>query len=109
MKKTIFLCIFFAFLSGCATSSSQQKAMLEQDAVRPVTCQQGPDCEIKWSRALHWAHSNSHWKLRIATDSLIMTEGPMDTDEAAFSIAKVAHGNGQYSIDFRAACGNIFG
>jgi hypothetical protein len=109
MKKIIFLCIFIAFLSGCETSSSQQKATLEMDASRPVTCQQGSDCEIKWSRAMHWAHSNSHWKLRIATDSLITTEGPMDTDEAAFSIAKVAHGKGQYSIDFRAACGNIFG
>lgn len=107
MKKILFALTVAALLSSCATP--QQKAMLEMDASRPMICQQGQDCEVKWSRALVWVQDNSRWKLRIANDSLITTEGPFDTTDASFSINKIPLGNGQYSIAFRAGCGNMFG
>lgn len=103
----LFLC--FLFLSACATSTPQQKAKWELDASRPVTCLQGPDCEAKWGRALIWVQDHSRWKLRIANDTLITTEGPFDSTDAAYSITKVLTGKGTYSIVFRAGCGNVFG
>ena len=94
-------------LSACATP--QQKAKWEFEASRPVTCSQGSDCEVKWSRALIWVQDHSRWKLRIANDTLITTEGPFDTTDAAYSITKVPTGTGTYTIVFRAGCGNMFG
>lgn len=98
---------FLLVLSACATP--QQKAQWEFEASRPVTCSQGSDCEVKWSRALIWVQDHSRWKLRIANDTLITTEGPFDTTDAAYSITKVPTGTGTYTIVFRAGCGNMFG
>ena len=97
-------------LSACATATTpQQKARWELEASRPVTCSQGSDCETKWARALNWVQDHSRWKLRIANEAIITTEGPFDTTDAAYSITKVPAGTGTYNIVFRAGCGNIFG
>jgi hypothetical protein len=101
--------IMIILLSACAAPTPQQKAQWNLDASRPVTCSKGSDCEVKWSRALSWVQNNSRWKLRIANENLITTEGPFDTPSAAYSITKVANSDGIYTIDFRAGCGNIFG
>jgi len=105
----IFIIVLCTCASACATATPQQKALWQLDASRPVTCMQGADCEAKWGQALLWVQRNSIWKLRIANDMIITTEGPFDTPSSAFSITKVPAGSGVYSIEFGAGCGNIFG
>jgi len=87
----------------------QQEALLQLEASRPITCSQGQDCEVKWGRALRWVQDNSRWKIRIANDTLITTEGPRDTTDAAYEISKDLTDKGIYSISFHAWCGNRFG
>ena len=84
----------------------QQEALLQLEASRPITCLQGQDCEAKWGRALLWVQDHSRWKIRVATDSLITTEGPRDTTDAAYEISRVLAEKGIYSINFHAWCGN---
>jgi hypothetical protein len=84
-------------------------AALNDDLNIDLTCTAGEDCELKWSRAMDWLQRNSCWKLRNVTDSLITTEGPFNTQSAAFEITKFPRGGGVYEIRFRAGCGNPFG
>lgn len=79
------------------------------DNTPPAICVAGKGCEMAWAAALEWVQTNSHWKLRIATDTVITTEGPFDTPFASYSITKRPLPDGRYLIDFRAGCGNIFG
>jgi len=131
MKRHLILFILcLPFLSACATikptpqqeaplqleasgattkPTPQQEALLQLEASRPITCSQGQDCEVKWGRALLWVQDNSRWKIRIANDTLITTEGPRDTTDAAYEISKVLAEKGMYSISFHAWCGNRFG
>ncbi len=104
-------CAVFAplVLAACATMTPQQQAELKSEAARPITCSTKDDCEVKWARALRWVQDHSRWKIRNATESLITTEGPFDSTDAAFSITKLATDGGVYEIEFRAGCGNIFG
>jgi len=103
--SALILCLLI--LTACATP--QQKAIWDFEASRPVTCSQGSDCEVKWSRALIWVQDHSRWKLRIVNETIITTEGPFGTTDAAYSITKVPSGTGIYTIVFRAGCGNMFG
>ncbi len=80
-------------------------AKVREDASKPVTCQRGDECEIKWARALAWIHEHSYWKLDTATDSIVTTAGPFSTEHTAYSVLKVPLGNGVYRLDFQAKCG----
>lgn len=101
--------IFYAMLGlgGCTTIPSDPVVM--EMSKRDVTCVEGADCDAKWSRAVSWVAQNSHWKIQTQTNNLIQTMGPFDSTDAAFTITKVASGNGTYTILFNAGCGNIFG
>jgi hypothetical protein len=105
MRSLLLLVVF----SGCVTMTPDQIAARNANAAMEVTCDSPEDCEIKWAAALDWIQRNSHWKLRNVTDSLITTEGPFDTTQAAFEVTKFPRGGGVYEIRFRAACGNMFG
>lgn len=98
-------------LTACDTigMSPAQIAAQESNAAMRVTCSGSEDCEKRWARALDWVQRNSHWKLRTVTDTVITTEGPLDTTYAAFEITKFPLGSGRYELRFRAGCGNIFG
>ena len=89
--------------------SKQQISYLSNQANTPIYCEGGENCEIKWSRAIMWISQYSHWKIRVQTDSLITTEGPFDTVDAAYQVQKVPLGNNKYSIDMSLGCGNPFG
>lgn len=99
------------FLYGCSTAlmSKQQISYLSSEANKPIYCEGGENCEIKWSRAIMWISQYSHWKIRVQSDSLITTEGPFDTVHAAYQVQKVPLGNNKYSIDMSLGCGNPFG
>src|SRR5260221_10322641 len=101
--------ILAVVLTGCATQ--QQKAVNAEVASTRILCVRGDDCEVKWGRALSWVNSNSNWKIRSATDSLISTESGGDSGEtaASFSILKTPLGGGHYQIEFQAGCANFIG
>jgi hypothetical protein len=94
-------------LAGCM--STQTRIELQVQASRTPRCEGKDACERMWADALQWVQSNSNWKMRNVTETLITTEGPLDTPQPAFQIIKYPLGNGAYEIRFSAACGNIFG
>ncbi|HLG85683.1 MAG TPA: hypothetical protein VKZ79_00635 [Alphaproteobacteria bacterium] len=88
----------------------EQQAAVQAQAARPVVCSTGGDCEVKWGRALQWVLNNSAYKVQSQSDAMISTMGPLPDDpRPAYTITKMAQGNGTYLIDFRAGCDNIFG
>ena len=87
----------------------KQKAKREQlnaEATKEIRCEAGSDCEMKWSRVTQWLLDNSDWKLRNVTDTLITTEGPLDTAKPAYEVVRMPAGDGKtYLIRMRAGCG----
>ena len=72
----------------------------------PIICMAGADCDAKWSRAASWLAANSALKIQTRTDSIIQTTAPVQAQATpAFTVTKVARGEGRYEITFNAACG----
>jgi hypothetical protein len=92
-----------------ADALDQQRAKwaeVERRANTPTVCNAGIDCELKWSRVMLWLQDNSKWKFRNVSESLITTEGPLETLNPAFEATKVPTGDGTtYRIALRAFCG----
>jgi hypothetical protein len=86
---------------------AMKQAALQESANRKIACTAGADCEFKWSRVTLWLANNSKWKFRSITDTLISTEGPLDTlNNPAFEVIKIATGDGKtYQISMRPSCG----
>ncbi len=99
----------FLALACISTMSIEQKNYLTKLATTPIYCSTAKECEIKWSKAIQWIVKFSYWKIRIQTDNLITTEGPLDTTEVAYRVQKIPLGNSQYKITMDLGCGNIFG
>lgn len=97
------------FVSACTMPPQQDDPHIVAEAARPVTCERGIDCEKKWATVLLWVQNNSVWKIRNVTDSLVTTEGPMETSDAAFVITKVPVNEHEYRFDFKAVCGSPIG
>lgn len=104
---------FIAYGSGDAYACSaenleQQRAKLAEivkKATEPIVCGAGTDCELKWARATQWLQDHSKWKFRNVTDTLITTEGPMDTPDPAFEVTKMPTGDGKtYRVVLRPFC-----
>jgi hypothetical protein len=96
---------YFCDVEGLNRQDSK-RAELERVANQKIACMAGPDCEYKWSRVTLWLSNNSSWKFRNITDTLITTEGPMDTSKPAFEVIKMATGDGRtYQISMRPSCG----
>ncbi|HVN95499.1 MAG TPA: PDZ domain-containing protein [Syntrophorhabdaceae bacterium] len=105
--RFILLLIVLAFVTACATSP--QKAQWKRDTSKPLYCSKGNDCEAKWSRALAWVKGNARSGIKIASDTIISTETPNTSDDAAFSITKVKTNEETYTINFRASCHGLLG
>lgn len=81
-------------------------AEVARKAAANITCTLGTDCEVRWSRVTTWLQENSQWKFRNVTETLITTEGPLETAKPAFEVTKVPVGDGKtYRIVMRAFCG----
>ena len=94
-----------AFDCDPARTRAREQALVDS-ANRVINCTAGPDCEYKWSRAMQWIQQNSSWKFRTVTDTLLTTEGPLDTAKPAFEVTKLSQGDGRnYRIAMRAWCG----
>ncbi len=94
-------------LVSCAAATQQASA----PPPPPITCQAGPDCEAKWSRAIGWVATNSQWKVQSQSDFLIQTYNSIDDSPSpSFTITKVATGQpGSFEISFNGGCANILG
>jgi hypothetical protein len=77
---------------------------------RPITCRAGPDCDVKWSRAVAWVANNSRWKIQTQTDLLVQTFNSADSSPSpSFTVSKTASGDGLYEISLNGGCANLFG
>jgi hypothetical protein len=87
----------------CACASSQ----VQQLPPQPIICMAGTDCEAKWSRAVAWITTNSNLKIQTKTETIIQTTGSVESAPTpAFTVTKVARGEGRYEITFNGGCGN---
>ena len=94
-------------LAACA---SQQITQSQLDEIKtPVICKDKADCDAKWSKTQAWVVNNTRWKIKIATDTIIQTEGPFDQTDLAFTATKQINKDGSGEIGISAGCGNFFG
>jgi hypothetical protein len=89
-------------LGACA--SSQEQLPVPQ----PIICMAGADCDGKWSRAAAWVDANSALKVQVRTPATIQTSDPPARSEhtPAFTVTRVARGDGRYEIAFNGGCAN---
>lgn len=59
-----------------------------EEPLGSVVCGRGPECDAKWRRALEWVQVNSRWRVLEATETVIKTEGPLDSLVPAFTIQR---------------------
>jgi len=92
-----------------ATAQDHAQTVLKQqtrDLV--IKCASKDECDAKWGRALAWVSQNSSFKIRLASDLLITTEGPIDEfgyrSLSSFIINRIPEGGGVYRIEFSSAC-----
>lgn len=102
-----------ALLAGCAHPEFDQMQAEAEARTRglAIICADPAGCATKWARAVQWVSERAAYKIRVATDTIITTEGPLDSDStlSAISITKVPRGDGSAEIAFRSGCANRFG
>ena len=96
-----FSAIGFGMLVGACASSQEQPP-----PPQPIICTIGADCDAKWSRAASWIGTNSALKIRLRTPTTIQTSDPPASSDStpAFTVTKVARGDGRYEIAFNGGC-----
>src|SRR5262249_42568803 len=92
-----------AGVAGCTLMPGMDEERPAPPA-RPITCTAGPDCEIKWSRALAWVTQNST-KIAIQSETVIQATGPTDSGSyPVYTVNRTAGANGTYEILFDCRC-----
>jgi hypothetical protein len=108
-KQTITV-FALTLVAGCASTNSRLNVALAPAANigNSVDCVAG--CREEWERAQLWLVKHARYKIQIATDVLIQTFNPPQSEpEYGFSITKEPAGGGRYAIRMEMACGNMFG
>jgi hypothetical protein len=73
-----------------------------------ISCQAGPDCDLKWERAYKRVVENSGLKLKTKTDGLIKTEADGEDRTLVVTITKnPTTQSGTYEIDFIGKCSSL--
>lgn len=109
-EGTAYRCTADAIAKQEAKKAEEERklAELRRQADEPILCTAGLDCEMKWARVTTWLQEHSRWKFRNVTETLITTEGPMETEDPAFEVTKMPAGDGKtYRIKMRAFCGAL--
>lgn len=111
MKRATAGSVVLAFwLLGCSAKSPEQEAIIQHHAARQVIAVDKAGCDLMWGRAVAWVARFSSWKIQTQTDYVIQTFGPGETEvQSAFVVSKLPLNGGGCELQFRAACGNIFG
>lgn len=97
-----------AYQCSAEAMQKQQVRAVEdaRKAAATITCTAGTDCEVRWSRVTTWLQEHAKWKFRNVTETLITTEGPLETASPAYEVTKIPVGDGKtYKIAMRAFCG----
>lgn len=92
-----------------ACSCSERASDLNVSKSDQISCQAGPDCDLKWERAYTWVVGSSGLKLKTKTDGLIKTvEPPGESRTLVVTISKNPTPQpGTYEIDFIGNCPSI--
>jgi hypothetical protein len=90
--------------AGCA----ELQGTVVDKPISPVTCQDGPDCAAKWSRALDWVSQNAGARIQVKNKSVIKTFASQDK-ELAVIVNKTAIPSGQFEIGAQISCQNQSG
>jgi hypothetical protein len=95
-------------LFGACSCSGSVTGGLDVNSPKPgpVTCQAGPDCDLKWKRAYTWVVERSGLKLKTKTDGIIKTLDPRgESRTLVVTITKnPASQSNTYEIDFIGGC-----
>lgn len=102
-----------ALVSGCASiddPGSPLAAALEQTNGTPLLVECSGNCKTEWERAQLWLVKHSAWKIQSATDVLLQTYSPVNSEPSyGFIITKEPIAGGRYNINMSLHCGNLFG
>jgi hypothetical protein len=91
-------------MAGCASAGLQQLI-----PPQPIICIGGPDCDAKWARAATWIAANSTLKVQVRNDTVVQTAAAAPSETTpAFTVTKVARGEGRFEITFNGGCGNMY-
>jgi hypothetical protein len=109
MKKRTLWLVTFA-LAGCATTNPGLVSALAPAADIGASVQCASGCKEEWERAQLWLAKHSRWKIQLATDVLLQTFNPSQSEPSyGFSATKEPSGGGAYIIRMEMVCGNMFG
>ena len=93
---------------------SQPVSGIEKDRIlalverRPLLCNEGTDCEMKWAKAVAWLSLNAPTRLQSQTDLVASTYNCVGAIcmKTSFTINQIPQGNGVRKILFRGGCRN---
>ena len=105
--KIVFIMVVLS-LAGCATAPQLSEYEIKE-LNTPITCKDKAECDAKWSKTQAYVVQNSKWKIKVATDTILQTEGPFDQMSLAYTVTKSINSNGSGEITVQAGCGNLFG
>ena len=92
---------------ACSCSEVAGVGMSKPDQ---ITCQAGPDCDLKWERAYKWVVENSGLKLKTKIGGLIKTEGSGNGDDRTLVVTITKNSTARsdtYEIDFVGKCPSL--
>lgn len=96
MKRAAVVTALACLVAACTT--------YPRSAHHIVPCS-AQDCDAKWALAQVWIAQNSGYRIRIATDSVIETFGPMGNSPAlAYQVTRRMPPGQAGSIDISVAC-----
>lgn len=108
MKAIITPLFALLLVAGCASTSTLSPAQ-QKKALAPISCKDGPSCDILWQRSQAWIANNSHWRIQMLSDSLLQTYGPGNDPYLAFTVIREKKQDGGADIVIAARCGNALG
>jgi hypothetical protein len=93
---------------ACSCSKGADDLDVNLSKPAQITCQAGPDCDLKWKRANTWVVERSGLKLKTKTDGLIKTEEPLSKGVSRTLVVTITKNptsqSGTYEIDFIGGC-----
>ena len=91
MRYLRLVLIAFVFFGACSCSEKAHDLSVNLSRPEQITCQAGPDCDLKWERAYKWVVENSGLKLKTKTDGLIKTEVDGENRTLVVTIKTLPH------------------
>lgn len=98
--------ILVACFFGCSTHKVNPQT--RSDAIAPIYCEQGEDCDAKWHRAINFIGSHSGFRLKKVTDQFAQTTGPKGSSGIATTIRKQPLDRNVYRLAVAVDCGRNF-